>query len=99
MNDIQFVRSYIKENNIKVNRIHYRNESILWIMFIVVLFYQFVDAWNTNILLKLGASELNPLLVWAIDLSGSPYIIYAIKVIPCAWLGIYLLYRTAKRLW
>ena len=35
--------------------------AIMWLMYLTILAYQAVDVWQTDLLLRLGAYEMNPL--------------------------------------
>lgn len=67
--------------------------TILWLFYGTIVFYSLVDALQTKMLLDLGATELNPILNWAITNAESVYPIFVIKVF---WLGFLLLLLILK---
>ncbi len=65
--------------------------TIIWALYIALIFYNMVDAWQTIMLLNLGAEEVNPILDYFINLSGTDYSIFAVKAVPIVILGVLLI--------
>lgn len=65
---------------------------INWLLFIVIVIYNILDSWQTVLLLRLGAKEMNPMIQFSIDFFGSYAGIYIAKAFPLTLLaiGIYL---------
>lgn len=62
--------------------------SICWLLYFVIIFYSGIDAYQTKLLLDLGAIEANPLLAWLIDKTGTWEVIVYYKTVWLALLGI-----------
>ena len=58
---------------------------VIWGLYILVLFYNMVDVYQTKILLDLGSIELNPILNFFMNLCNSWLAIVYVKLF---WLGI-----------
>lgn len=68
---------------------------INYLLYTVLSFYCIVDAYQTKLLLDLGAYEVNPLLSYLVEISGTWTVILGVKVF---WLGLlgYLLLKYNK---
>lgn len=58
---------------------------VIWSLFAALAVYQAVDVWQTYLLVELGASETNPLILW---LSAYFGFVPAMILIKCFWLSI-----------
>jgi len=74
------------------------NKFILWLLYITLFFYCVVDAYQTKMLLDLGAYEYNPLLRWLMDVSGTWVSTLIVKVVLLIGLGAFLLRKQKKSL-
>ena len=54
-------------------------KMIIWLLYSAVAVYSMLDGVQTVMLLSVGAKEVNPLLSWAMDLTGTVYIMFYIK--------------------
>ena len=52
-----------------------------WMLFTALCFYNWVDYHNTLILLQFGAEEMNPLLNYLIDYTGTDEVIGLAKLV------------------
>ena len=66
------------------------NKLILWSLYITLFFYCIVDAYQTKILLDLGAYEFNPWLRWLMDVTGTWLSMLTVKVFILISLGVLL---------
>ena len=71
--------------------------TILWLLYGTIVFYSVIDAIQTKMLLDLGATELNPILNWAIVKTGSVYPIFVIKTGWLSLLLILLIFKTKEK--
>lgn len=62
----------------------------IWILYFIIVFYNWVDYWNTSLLLSVGGTELNPLLNYFIRVTGSVHSIFFVKLVPIIALGVYI---------
>lgn len=62
--------------------------SICWLLFVVIFFYSMLDAYQTKLLFDLGATELNPILDWMIEKTGTWKVIIYVKVFLLGLLGV-----------
>jgi len=53
---------------------------ITWLLYGVIVVYSLVDALQTKMLLAPGATEINPILAWIIQETGTVNSIFAVKV-------------------
>lgn len=68
---------------------------ILWLLYILVFFYNILDIYQTWMLLQLGASEANPLIYFLLRVGGWPFVLI-IKVGVCLGLGVLLFFYLRK---
>lgn len=66
-------------------------------MFFALVVYNILDAWQTIMLLSLGAVEINPIQNFFIEVSGTPFIIFCVKAIPITLLGILLVHHIKEK--
>ena len=52
---------------------------IIWLLYGTVVIYSMLDGVQTVMLLSVGAKEINPLLSWAMELTGTVYVMFYIK--------------------
>jgi len=57
------------------------------LLYLALVAYGLVDALQTEMLLTLGARELNPLYVWLFELTGTAAVMYPYKMLWLALLG------------
>lgn len=67
------------------------NKYILWLLYIALFFYCVVDAYQTKLLLELGAYEMNPFLRWLMDVTGTWLSMLFFKLFLLLGLGILLI--------
>ena len=67
------------------------NKYILWLLYVVLFFYCVNDAYQTKLLLELGAHEMNPLVRWIMDVTGTWLSVLFFKVFLLLGLGILLI--------
>ena len=67
---------------------------IYWLLYGTIVFYSIVDAVQTKMLLDMGATELNPVLNYFIDGSGSVYAIFALKAFWLILMFILLVFKS-----
>ena len=63
---------------------------VTWLLYIALCFYNFVDAWNTVQGLSMGLKEINPLMIYLIDLFGPIPALFGSKIIVLVIVGILL---------
>lgn len=63
------------------------------LLYIALFFYCTVDAYHTYQLLELGAYEMNPLIRWMFEVSGTWVVVLGFKVILLVVLGILLIVK------
>lgn len=63
----------------------------MWMLYFVIVVYQFLDLWQTLLLLKLGAYEANPIAQYFMNIFGTVDGIYIIKFLVILFLGVLLL--------
>jgi len=63
---------------------------ILWLMYVTILAYNIMDYIHTLMALKLGIEEVNPILVYFIELLGTNHAIGMVKLVPTILLGVLL---------
>ena len=64
------------------------NSYTAWLLYITICFYSIVDAYQTKMLLTMGAQEANPFLRWLIDIYGTPDSIWVPKLAVLVLLGV-----------
>lgn len=64
--------------------------TIIWLLYILVVFYNVTDATQTIILMELGVGEANFIMNYAIEMSGNNLIIFFVKAVPISILGVLL---------
>lgn len=69
---------------------------ITWSLFFIAFIYNLLDAWHTILLLSVGASEINPIMAFIIDYSGTVNSIWVVKIAVFAVLAA-LLYLCQSR--
>ena len=67
-----------------------------WLLYVTIVFYSIVDAVQTKMLLDMGATELNPVLNYFIDSSGSVYAIFAFKAFWLILMFVLLVIKSNK---
>lgn len=65
-----------------------------WLLYATIVFYSIVDAVQTKMLLNMGATELNPVLNYFIDGSGSVYAIFVFKAYWLIMLLVLLVFKS-----
>lgn len=70
---------------------------VKWGLYIVIVIYNFLDAWQTWLLLQLGAVELNPIFNYMAQCFGLMPSIIGTKFFMLSSLGI-LLYNYKKEI-
>ena len=68
---------------------------ITWLLFLIAFIYNILDAYQTKLLLNLGAKELNPIVNFFITVYGINSL-YFIKITLFLFLGTFLLYHQYK---
>lgn len=53
---------------------------ITWSLFFIAFIYNLLDAWHTTLLLSVGAHEVNPIIAFIIDHSGTVQSIWFVKI-------------------
>ncbi len=64
------------------------NFIIVWLLYIIIIFYNLIDATQTMMLMDLGVGEANPVMRYFIQMTGTPYTIFIVKLLPLILLGI-----------
>ena len=67
------------------------NKYIIWLMYFVIFSYNMLDIYQTKLLLDLGAYEVNPLLGYLMDITGSWTVVVFFKLFFLMGLGILLI--------
>ena len=67
-----------------------------WLLYGTIVFYSIVDAVQTKMLLDMGATELNPVLNYLIDGSGSVYAIFAFKAFWLILMFVLLVFKSKE---
>jgi hypothetical protein len=63
---------------------------IVWVLYAVVVIYNFLDAWQTILLIEVGATEANPVVAYLINLAGTTRVLWLVKSCTCLFLGVSL---------
>jgi len=58
---------------------------VKWFLYLVIVIYSLLDAYQTKLLISLGATEVNPLLAWLIQEAGTVDIVFVFKIF---WLAL-----------
>lgn len=66
----------------------YRKSVVMWLLFLTAFIYNILDFWHTKLLLSLGGQEVNPIMAYIIDTTGTVYSVLVVKVIIFTVLGI-----------
>jgi uncharacterized membrane protein len=69
------------------------NMRITYLMALVICFYCMLDVYNTWLLLRLGGIEVNPLMRWLLQVTGTVYSLVVIKALFLFALLILLMIR------
>jgi len=72
------------------------DKFILWSLYAALFFYCVNDAYQTKLLLDLGAYEFNPLVRWIMDVTGTWFSMLLFKVFLLIGLGFLLLTKYNK---
>lgn len=70
----------------------------MWLFYIVIIFYSFIDAIQAKMLLDLGATELNSILNWFIIKTGTINSIFIYKSFWLSFLLILLIIKTKEEM-
>lgn len=73
------------------------NNPTAWLCYLVIVAYNGVDAWQTVMLLGLGAEEINPVVGWFIEAAGTVHAVWWVKLVPLAMLGVGLALYQKRR--
>jgi hypothetical protein len=73
------------------------NNFILWSLYITLFFYCIVDGYQTKLLLDLGAYELNPWLLWLMNITGTWVSMLLFKAFLLIGLGVLLFVKYNNR--
>jgi hypothetical protein len=65
-------------------------KRIVWVLYAVVVIFNFLDAWQTILLIEVGATEANPVVAYLINLAGTTRVLWLIKSCTCLFLGVAL---------
>jgi len=69
----------------------YINKYIVFLLYVIICLYNYVDIVQTKMLLDVGAFEANPLLQYLINVTGTWKIIIYYKAFWLTGLGVFLL--------
>ncbi len=69
---------------------------IQWLLYVALSIYCLLDAYQTKLLLDLGAYEMNPMLAWIMEASGTWLSMLFVKIILLITLGFLLLMQNYK---
>ena len=61
---------------------------IPWLTYLALCLYCMLDAYQTRLLLDLGAIEVNPLILWLVQVTGTWWVVVWVKAILLLALGI-----------
>lgn len=71
-------------------------KAIVWLLFIVVVAYNWLDVWQTKLLIDLGAEEANPLMRYLFDITGDVSLIALCKFLILSLLGTLIYFRLKR---
>lgn len=55
-----------------------RKNLVIWLLYLTTFVYSILDAYHTQLLLATGlAEEVNPIMLWVLDVFGTPGFYYA----------------------
>jgi len=69
---------------------------IIWLMYFVIVWYNILDVYQTNMLFQCGSYEANPLLMFFMRNSHDILTIIIIKVFILVWFGIFVFIYNKK---
>ena len=69
----------------------------LFFMYPILCVYCILDAYHTKLLLDMGAYEINPLMNWLMDVTGTWVSLLIFKVFFPLYLGIWLIIDYRKK--
>lgn len=69
----------------------------MWLLYVTIVFYSFVDAIQTKMLIDMGAVEANPILAYLIVETKTIYSIFVVKIVWLISLFVLLISNQRKR--
>jgi len=67
------------------------NRCIVWLLYFTVCVYSLLDAYQTKLLIELGAREVNPLLSWIMNFADVLPALLCVKLPFLIGLGVLLI--------